>query len=65
MCNVNLCFAVQVCNEQREYQQKRKLGVSQSYDINMDIHTLAKKEKSRGCKQENAMTRKNSCCVTL
>ena len=37
MCNLNLKdFTAQVCDE--EYQQKRKRGLFQSYDINIDSH---------------------------
>ena len=51
----------------REYQQKRKLGVFQSYDkMNIDSYLhFNEEEKSMGRRQEKAKTRKNLCCATL
>ena len=45
----------------REYLQETNLGVFQSYDMNITlIHILVKNEQSRGYREENLMTRKNS-----
>ena len=51
----------------REYKQRRKLGVFQSYDmVRIDFYLHFSEEgKIQGRRQENAMTRQNSCCVTL
>ena len=43
MCNLNLKdFTAQVCDE--EYQQKRKRGLFQSYDINIYSYPHFRKE---------------------
>ena len=45
MCNLNLKdFTAQVCDE--EYQQKRKRGLFQSYDINIDSYPQFSKEEN-------------------
>ena len=48
----------------REYQQKRKHGVFQSYDINIDSY-LHFGEEVIIQDEENAVTRRNSCCATF
>ena len=46
----------------REYQQKRILGIFQSYDMNIDSYPNSSEEgKIQGCTQEKPMTRKNLC----